>query len=178
MNKHFVIGKIGKEIVLNGEGDRAWIQFSIATSDFVGKGKGENKQDGTPGDYVTNWHDVVAFGRQAEFIAGKFTRGDAIAVEGPVFRETYDKKDGTGKGYSSRIKLKDFQGPFAVKTANGNANGQAQASAPSNGQGSRGAGNGQRSAPQQGGQRSAPRQAPQQPVYDEAPVLTDDDIPF
>ena len=90
-------GKIGKQPELQGEGDKAWVQVGVATERWVGEGKGDvrnyNGQDQTTA-YKTTWVNVVAFGRQAQYVAERFSPGDTIVInDGEMEFTTYSKKD-------------------------------------------------------------------------------------
>src|ERR1039457_3706663 len=88
-------GKIGKQPVLNGEGDKAWTSFSVATDKYVGEGKGDMRTGSDqPTAYHTTWVNCVSFGRQAQYIAERFAVGDTIVVlEAEIEMKNYEKKD-------------------------------------------------------------------------------------
>ena len=152
-------GKIGKDPELKGEGDKSWTGFGIATERWVGEGKGDVR-DNAPTAYKTTWINVVAFGRQAQYLAERFRKGDTIAVlQGNLEVSTYEKKDNDGNvidgsAQGLRVILQKVAGPFrsAPKADDsGNSNGYGnQAPQPQNQP------QGRASAPQQGRQQSAP----------------------
>jgi len=52
-----------------------------------------NGQDQTTA-YKTTWVNVVAFGRQAQYVAERFSPGDTIVInDGEMEFTTYSKKD-------------------------------------------------------------------------------------
>jgi single stranded DNA-binding protein len=180
-------GKIGKQPELKGEGDKAWTAFGVATERYVGAGKGDER-DGQQTAYKTTWVNVVAFGRQAQYITDRFNQGDTIVVlDGELEISTYEKKrDGNvidEAALGLRVILKDIAGPFrsAPKNNNGGSNGnngggqnqqqsnsgRSQSSSSSNG--SRGGNTSRSSAPPQQQRNSSPAQTS---------TITDDDIPF
>lgn len=192
-------GKIGKDPELKGEGDKSWTGFGIATERWVGEGKGDVR-DNAPTAYKTTWINVVAFGRQAQYLAERFRKGDTIAVlQGNLEVSTYEKKDNDGNvidgsAQGLRVILQKVAGPFrsAPKAddsgaSNGNSNGYGnQAPQPQNQP------QGRASAPQQGRQQSAPpprqqsrpaaapqqRQAQAPPPPPASQQNYSDDIPF
>ena len=104
VNKHTIVGSVGTINELKGSTEMPVLTFSVATSDYVGKGKGEPGKNGDATDYATTWHDVTCFGKTAESLSKRLGKGDKVYVDGPLMKETYTKKDGTGQGMSVRIK--------------------------------------------------------------------------
>lgn len=196
-------GKIGKQPELQGEGDKAWVQVGVATERWVGEGKGDvrdynGQQQQTA--YKTTWVNIVAFGRQAQYITERFSPGDTIVInDGELEVSVYTKKDKQSgnviddKAVGLRVIARDLSGPFRVvpkgdNNGNGNGNGgngnhqqapaqQQQAPAPR-----------QQATPRQGAaprtQTAAPaartqqRQAAPAAVQPAQQALIDDDIPF
>ena len=124
-------GKIGKQPELQGEGDKAWVQVGVATERWVGEGKGDvrnyNGQDQTTA-YKTTWVNVVAFGRQAQYVAERFSPGDTIVInDGEMEFTTYSKKDKQsgnviGKGADVIRRTRDSRrSRHAAQTKNRNA---------------------------------------------------------
>ena len=101
VNQMTVAGNVGTINELKGTAENPVLSFSVATSDYVGKGKG-NARDGTPTDYATSWHDVTVFGKRADSLAKKLAKGDIVHVAGPLRKEKFTRKDGT-PGESVRI---------------------------------------------------------------------------
>ena len=194
-------GKIGKQPELQGEGDKAWVQVGVATERWVGEGKGDvrdyNGQEQTA--YKTTWVNIVAFGRQAQYIAERFSPGDTIVInDGELEVSVYTKKDKQSgnviddKAVGLRVIARDLSGPFRVVPKSDN-NG--------NGNGNGGNGNHQQAAAQHSNRPPVSRQLlvrPQRPAHrrplpqpgtqqrQSAPAavqpaqqaLIDDDIPF
>jgi single-stranded DNA-binding protein len=196
-------GKIGKQPELQGEGDKAWVQVGVATERWVGEGKGDvrnyNGQDQTTA-YKTTWVNVVAFGRQAQYVAERFSPGDTIVInDGEMEFTTYSKKDKQSgnvidnAAVGFRCVARDISGPFRVvpkSENNGNSNGNGgngnhqQAAAPAQQPAPR-----QTAAPRQAAaprtQAAAPaarqtqqRQSAPAAVQPAQQALIDDDIPF
>jgi single-strand DNA-binding protein len=90
VNKITLVGNVGKDPETKGEGDKMYSRFSVATSDYAGKGKGD---EGT--DYATTWHDVTVFGKTAEYVQKYVGKGTQVYVCGTLTHSHYLKKDGT-----------------------------------------------------------------------------------
>ena len=111
MNLVMILGNVGQDPVLTysaGSG-MAIAKFSVATSKKV---KEEKK---------TQWHNMVAFGKTAEFVAKYVHKGDRFAFQGEIDYNTVEK-DGQKRTYTSIIIDKvDFCGgnraPDAVDSA-------------------------------------------------------------
>lgn len=77
MNRHMLIGNIGTDLVLRRfpSGD-AVVNFRMATSEsWLDQSSGEWKE-------YTEWHNVVAKGRQAEMICEWGRKGSHLMIEG------------------------------------------------------------------------------------------------
>jgi single-strand DNA-binding protein len=78
------------------------VNFSLAT-DRVFKDKNGQKQE------VTEFHNVVAFGRTAEIIAQYCKKGRPIYVEGRLQTRSWDDKETGKKNYRTEIIVDTFQ---------------------------------------------------------------------
>ena len=93
MNNITIVGNIGSEPEIrttNNGGKMA--KLSVAVRRF--------KPDASGND--SDWFNVTAWGRDAEYIENYATKGAKIAVCGRVELRTYDKKDG-GQGASLEL---------------------------------------------------------------------------
>jgi single-strand DNA-binding protein len=96
MNKIFLLGRIGRDPELKTVGQNQVAGFSVAT--------GFKKADGSQ---HTDWHNVEAWGKQAE-LAGKYLRkGCQVMVEGEVRYNTVEK-DGKKTTYT-KIQASRFE---------------------------------------------------------------------
>ena len=91
-----LIGNLGmnpevKEI----KAGRKVAKFSIATSE-IHKGEDGNKVT------ETQWHNLVAWGRQAEIAEKYLTKGKEIVIEGKLSSRSYTDKEGV-KRYVTEI---------------------------------------------------------------------------
>ncbi|MDA9225443.1 single-stranded DNA-binding protein [bacterium] len=87
-NKVQLIGNLGqKPEVINFENGNKLAKVSIATNEVYKNSEGE-KVD------AVQWHNVVAWGKQADVLE-KFTeKGQEIAIEGKLMTRTYETKEG------------------------------------------------------------------------------------
>jgi single-strand DNA-binding protein len=85
MNKIFIMGRLGAdpEIKETKTGGKMAV-FSVATSRWV--------KDGA--EPVTQWHRVVAWGKQSETCATYLKKGRSVLVEGSLRMQKYKDKDG------------------------------------------------------------------------------------
>ncbi len=103
VNKVILIGRLGKDPELRyTPSGKAVASFSLATSErWTG-------QDGQKNESTT-WHNIVAWGKQAELMKEYLRKGREVYIEGRIDNRTYDKKDGSGKGYISEVVVQSFQ---------------------------------------------------------------------
>jgi len=79
--------------------------FSIKQSYPIG-----TPQEGKKQEYVNNYHQVVAFGEQAELIEkAAFKKGDFIEAEGKANFFSYQKDDAEGMNYGNKIIANNIQ---------------------------------------------------------------------
>jgi len=90
MNKAIIVGRLGRDPeTKTTSGGLTIATLAVATDDREKKG----------GDWVkvTDWHQVVVFGQQAEFVSEYGRKGATVAVEGRMKMEKYTGKDGVEK---------------------------------------------------------------------------------
>lgn len=88
VNRATIMGNLGGDPdVRYSQGGMAVVKFSVATS--------ERRKD-KDGNTVesTDWHRVVAFGKQGEVIGEHFHKGDPIYLEGRIKYDKYTDKEG------------------------------------------------------------------------------------
>ena len=92
VNKAILVGHVGKdpEIRSTASGDTV-SSFSLATN----SGYGDNK--------TTDWHNVIFFGKTADFIRDYVKKGSQLYVEGRIANRNYVDKNGVKK-YVTEIK--------------------------------------------------------------------------
>ena len=96
-----LIGRIGNEIELktltNGT---KMTRISLATNEYYIDKKGEKQQK-------TYWHNVVAWGKQAENINKLATKGEQLAISGKLINRSYDEPKGETK-FITEVSLNEF----------------------------------------------------------------------
>ncbi|NMH28281.1 single-stranded DNA-binding protein [Flavobacterium silvaticum] len=86
-----LIGNVGQDPeIKNLENDRKLATVTLATTDTYRNDKGEKVED-------TQWHRIVAWGKQAELIEKYVTKGKELALEGRLIHRSYDDKNNEKK---------------------------------------------------------------------------------
>ena len=100
-NRVQLIGNLGMDPeVKNLESGKIMAKLSIATTDNYINSAGEKVED-------TQWHNVVAWGKNAD-LAGKYLcKGQQVCIEGKLNHRSYEDKNGETK-YISEIIVNDF----------------------------------------------------------------------
>ena len=76
--------------LLDSSDGKTMAAFSLATSENYTDQNGKKVQD-------TQWHQVVAWGKSANFVESYIDKGNRIAVDGKLVHRSYNDKDGTTK---------------------------------------------------------------------------------
>ena len=83
-----LIGNVGQEpTITNLESGKKVARLSLATNENYKDNKGEKQTD-------TNWHTVVAWGKNAEIIEKYADKGKEIGVVGKLKTRTFTAYDG------------------------------------------------------------------------------------
>ena len=102
VNKTILIGRLGKDPELKyTPGGKAVANFSLATNEKWTDQSGQKQEK-------TTWHNIVAWGKQAEVINEYCHKGKQLYIEGRIDNRSWDKDDGT-KGYISEVVVQNFQ---------------------------------------------------------------------
>lgn len=119
MNKISLHGHVGKDPELKTTKDNnPFCRFSLATTESWKDKSGEKKSK-------TEWHQIVAWGKQAEAISKYVVKGQELIVEGKVEYQTVeDKNDSSKKVTYTSIKLLNFD--FCGKKADSGGSGSAR----------------------------------------------------
>ena len=102
VNKIILIGRLGADPVLRETKTGAVVvHFPVATARRVKPtepvtDETETKKD-EPRLEETQWHRIVAWGRQGEVCAQYLKKGQKVYVEGSVLSRKYEAKDGSEK---------------------------------------------------------------------------------
>jgi len=87
-NRVFLIGRLGRDPEMRyTPGGTAVTDFSLAT-DRKYKDKSGNLQE------ETTWHDIVCWGKTAEFVAEYVAKGRLVFVEGEIRKDTWEDRSG------------------------------------------------------------------------------------
>jgi len=83
-----LLGRLGRDPEVRdlGEGKKL-ARFGMATNEFQREKDGSFKE-------ITTWHDVVAWGKLADFAAQQLKKGMKVQVEGKLVKRKYMDKDG------------------------------------------------------------------------------------
>ncbi len=114
INKAIVVGRITNDLeIKTTTTGREVLSFSVATN-RTWKDQAGNKQE------RTEFHNIVAWGKQAQTIAQYFVKGQEIYVEGHLETRNWDDEGSGKKMYRTEIILDQFdfgQKPGATGSA-------------------------------------------------------------
>lgn len=96
-----LIGRLGQNPdVKKLNSGKAMAKCSIATSEVYRNDAGEKVEE-------TQWHNVIAWGKQAELIEKYLKKGNEIAIEGKLSSRSYTDKEGI-KRYTTEIVVNEL----------------------------------------------------------------------
>ena len=103
LNKTQIIGRITNDLELKTtpNGNKV-LSFTVATNYVYKDQQGQKVEE-------TEFHNVVAWGKQAETIAQYFVKGQEIYVEGRLKTRNWEDKDTAKKMYRTEIILNNFE---------------------------------------------------------------------
>ena len=108
MNKYTCTANLTKDPDMKyTQGGKAYVKLSVA----VNYGWGDNKK--------TSFLNCVAFDKKAEAIANYTRKGSKVLIEGEIVTDSYDKKDNSGKVYTTEILIREIE--FLDKKSDGQA---------------------------------------------------------
>jgi single-strand DNA-binding protein len=97
-----LIGNIGRDPEVKNIGvDNKLAKFSMATTETVKKANGEKEK-------VTQWHNIVVWGKMAGIVEKYMQKGQMIALEGQLTNRVYIDQSGNKK-YFTEIKANNIQ---------------------------------------------------------------------
>ena len=100
-NRVQLIGRLGKNPeIKNFESNKKLASISIATSEHYTNEKGERVEK-------TEWHNAVAWGKNAELLEKFVSKGQEIALEGKLTSRSYDDKEGV-KRYVTEVLISEI----------------------------------------------------------------------
>lgn len=103
VNKVILIGNLGRdpEVKQTPSGSKV-ANFSIATTEKYKDQQGNNQEK-------TEWHNLVAWNRQAEVIEQYARKGTSLYVEGSLSTRSWDDQATGQKRYKTEIVVRSFQ---------------------------------------------------------------------
>ncbi len=90
INKIILVGRVGRNPEIKLLENTKVAKFSIATSRFYKNSKGEAVN-------LTDWHNIVCWGKLAELVEKYVEKGNEIGVVGISTNRTYQGKDGKNR---------------------------------------------------------------------------------
>lgn len=101
MNKALLLGRLGKDPETKEINGNQVTKFSLATTEKVKDKSGETKE-------LTEWHNIVIWGKLADVAQKYLTKGSQVLVEGKMSYKSWEDKDGNKK-YMTEINCTNFQ---------------------------------------------------------------------
>ena len=114
LNKAIIIGNLTRDPELKSlPSGTAVVSFGVATNRVWKNQQGEKQED-------AQFHNIVAFGKQAEVMSQYLKKGNMVMIEGRIQTRNWDAQDGTKKS-RTEIVVENFQ--FGPKSAGGGGGG-------------------------------------------------------
>lgn len=102
LNKVFIVGNLTRDPELKSlPSGTAVASFGVATNRVWNNQNGEKQED-------TQFHNIVAFGRQAEIVNQYLKKGSSILIEGRLQTQSWEGQDGI-KRYKTEIVAERIQ---------------------------------------------------------------------
>ena len=119
VNKVILLGNLGKDPDLRyTPSGKAVATFSLATNERWTSQDGQKQEN-------TTWHNIVAWGKQAETMKEYLTKGRQVYIEGRIANRSYEDKEGNKK-YVSEVVVQQFSF-IGSKGSSGNGGGETAA---------------------------------------------------
>lgn len=100
-NKVQLIGNLGADPdVRDIDSGKKMARLSIATNESYRNAKGETVKE-------TQWHNAIAWGKNAELAEKYLAKGSQIAIEGKLINRNYIDKEGNKK-YITEVQVNDI----------------------------------------------------------------------
>jgi single-strand DNA-binding protein len=100
-NQVQLIGHLGKNPELKTfENDKTMVKFSLATNENYKDQNGEKQT-------ITQWHNIIAWGKTAEHIHNMAQKGSEIAIQGKLTYRQYKDANGTDR-YITEVVAQEF----------------------------------------------------------------------
>ena len=102
LNKVIIIGRIGKDPEIRyTQSGQAVATLSVATDESYKDQSGQRVEK-------TEWHNVVVWGKQADFVANYLGKGRLVYLEGKIETRKWQDQSGQDR-YSTEIKAVTIQ---------------------------------------------------------------------
>ena len=99
-NKVQLIGNLGNDPeIITLESGKKLAKFSLATNESYKDSDGQKQT-------ITDWHNVIAWGKTADIIEKYLTKGKEVAVEGKLTNRSYETKEGE-KRYITEVVINE-----------------------------------------------------------------------
>jgi single-strand DNA-binding protein len=95
VNRVQLLGNVGRDVEVSFHNGLAIANLSIATS--------ERQKQGDEWKDVTEWHNVVFFGKLADIVREYVSKGAKLYIEGRMRTRSWEAKDGSGKRYKTEV---------------------------------------------------------------------------
>lgn len=95
-----LIGRLGVDPAAKTVGNSVKTSFTLATNTVYKDGEGNKKT-------LTDWHQVIAWGRLAQTMDEHLKKGDRIGISGRLTTRSYEDANGAKK-YITEIIAKDL----------------------------------------------------------------------
>ncbi len=119
VNKVILLGNLGKDPDLRyTPSGKAVATFSLATNERWTSQDGQKQEN-------TTWHNIVAWGKQAETMKEYLAKGQQVYIEGRIANRSYEDKEGNKK-YVSEVVVQQFSF-IGSKGSSGNGGGETAA---------------------------------------------------
>jgi single-strand DNA-binding protein len=103
VNKVILVGRLGRDPELRyTQGGQAVANFTVATNESWNNKEGERQER-------TEWHRIVAWGKQAEFCSNYLSKGRQVFVEGRIQTREWEDQKGE-KRRTTEIVAQTIQG--------------------------------------------------------------------
>lgn len=104
LNRVMLIGHMGRDPESRSTASgTSVVNFSVATNEYGGTDQEGNRQQ------RTEWHNIVAFGKQADFARQYLRKGRLVYIEGRLQTRDWEDRDGN-KRRTTEIVASSIQG--------------------------------------------------------------------
>jgi len=99
LNKVILVGRLGQkpEMFRMPQQDRWKASFSLATNERLFNPNTRESSD------RTEWHNIVVFGKLAEFVEKYLAQGRQVLIEGKLRTRSWQDKDSGNKRYKTEV---------------------------------------------------------------------------